>query len=33
VGQIGAGLVEPPAKCFEDALEAFVEDLEIKGQL
>lgn len=25
VGQIGAGLVNPPMKCFEDALEAFVE--------
>jgi hypothetical protein len=25
VGQVGAGLVNPPQKCFEDALEAFVE--------
>lgn len=25
VGQVGAGLVNPPAKCFEDALEAYVE--------
>lgn len=25
VGQVGAGLVNPPMKCFEDALEAFVE--------
>lgn len=33
VGQIGAGLVEPPANCFEDALEAMVEDLESKGRL
>jgi len=24
VGQVGAGLVNPPMKCFEDALEAFV---------
>lgn len=28
VGQVGAGLVHPPMKCFEDALEAFVELLE-----
>ncbi len=28
VGQVGAGLVHPPQKCFEDALEAFVEDIE-----
>jgi len=27
VGQVGAGLVRPPMKCFEDALEAFVESL------
>ncbi|KXG74264.1 YlbE family protein [Thermotalea metallivorans] len=33
VGQIGAGLVRPPMKCFEDALEAFVADLEEKGLL
>jgi len=25
VGMVGAGLVRPPAKCFQDALEAFVE--------
>lgn len=25
VGQVGAGLINPPAKCFEDALEAYVE--------
>jgi len=25
VGQVGAGLVNPPSKCFEDALEAYVE--------
>lgn len=31
VGQIGAGLVRPPMKCFELALEAFVESLEEKG--
>lgn len=28
VGQVGAGLVRPPMKCFEDALEAFVELME-----
>lgn len=28
IGQVGAGLVSPPMKCFEDALEAFVEKLE-----
>jgi hypothetical protein len=33
VGQVGAGLVRPPMKCFEDALEAFVLDLEEKGLL
>lgn len=27
VGQVGAGLVSPPMKCFEDALEAFAENL------
>ncbi|MEA4963037.1 DUF1116 domain-containing protein [Lutispora sp.] len=31
VGQVGAGLVNPPMKCFEDALEAFVEELEKEG--
>jgi hypothetical protein len=31
VGQIGAGLVKPPMNCFEDALQAFVEDLENKN--
>lgn len=31
VGQVGAGLVRPPMKCFEDALEAFVEDAEKRG--
>jgi len=30
VGQVGAGLVKPPMKCFEDALKSFVEDLEDK---
>jgi hypothetical protein len=25
IGQVGAGLVNPPMKCFEDALEAYVE--------
>ncbi|MEW5693065.1 MAG: DUF1116 domain-containing protein [Candidatus Hydrogenedentota bacterium] len=25
IGQVGAGLVNPPMKCFEDALESFVE--------
>ncbi len=33
IGQVGAGLVRPPMKCFEDALEAFVLDLEEKGLL
>jgi hypothetical protein len=33
VGQVGAGLVRPPMKCFEDALEAFVEKLEAEGAL
>lgn len=28
VGQVGAGLVRPPMKCFEDALEAFVAKVE-----
>jgi len=31
VGQVGAGLVRPPMKCFEDALEAFVELMEKEG--
>lgn len=31
VGQVGAGLVEPPMECFEEALQAFVEDLESKN--
>jgi hypothetical protein len=31
VGQVGAGLVRPPMKCFEDALEAFVEDAQARG--
>lgn len=33
VGQIGAGLVHPPMKCFEDALEAFVHVLEEEGEI
>ena len=33
VGQVGAGLVHPPMKCFEDALEAFVASLEEEGLL
>jgi len=33
VGQVGAGLVHPPMKCFEDALEAFIEKLEEAGEL
>jgi len=33
VGQVGAGLVNPPMKCFEDALEAFVAQLEADGEL
>lgn len=33
IGQVGAGLVSPPIKCFEDALEAFVEELEEEGEL
>ena len=28
VGQVGAGIVHPPMKCFEDALEAFAASLE-----
>lgn len=33
VGQVGAGLVNPPMVCFEDALEAFVTMLEEAGEL
>lgn len=33
VGQVGAGLVRPPMKCFEDALEAFVQKMAEDGQL
>jgi hypothetical protein len=33
IGQVGAGLVKPPMNCFEDALQAFVEDLEIKEEI
>lgn len=33
IGQVGAGLVRPPMKCFEDALEAFVEMLAEEGLL
>ena len=33
VGQVGAGLVRPPMKCFEDALEAFVNKMEEEGIL
>jgi hypothetical protein len=33
IGQVGAGLVKPPMNCFEDALQAFVEDLETKNLL
>jgi len=33
VGQVGAGLVRPPMKCFEDALEAFVNAMDAKGIL
>nr|WP_255813157.1 DUF1116 domain-containing protein [Acidaminobacter sp. JC074] len=31
VGQVGAGIVRPPMKCFEDALEAFVEKMAEEG--
>lgn len=31
VGQVGAGLVKPPMNCFEDALQAFVEDMKNKN--
>ncbi len=30
IGQVGAGLVNPPAECFEKALEAFIEKYENK---
>ncbi len=33
IGQVGAGIVHPPMKCFEDALEAYVEKLEKDGLL
>lgn len=33
VGQVGAGVVNPPMKCFEDALEAYVALLEKEGML
>lgn len=33
VGQVGAGIVHPPMKCFEDALEAYIEHLEAMGEL
>jgi hypothetical protein len=33
VGQVGAGVVRPPMKCFEDALQAFVEMLDNEGLL
>ncbi len=33
VGQVGAGLVRPPMKCFEDALEAFVIMLQEEGMI
>jgi hypothetical protein len=33
VGQVGAGVVNPPMKCFEDALEAYVALLEEEGML
>jgi uncharacterized protein DUF1116 len=33
VGQVGAGLVNPPMKCYEDALEAFVTMLEEAGEI
>jgi uncharacterized protein DUF1116 len=31
VGQVGAGIVHPPMKCYEDALEAFVNILDQEG--
>ncbi|NLC04198.1 MAG: DUF1116 domain-containing protein, partial [Tissierellia bacterium] len=33
IGQVGAGLVNPPMICFEDALEAFVTMLDEAGEL
>lgn len=33
IGQVGAGVVNPPLKCFEDALEAYVALLEKEGML
>ena len=33
VGQVGAGVVHPPKKCFDDALEAYVTVLEEEGML
>ncbi|MDD3540374.1 MAG: DUF1116 domain-containing protein [Eubacteriales bacterium] len=33
VGQVGAGVVHPPMKCFEDALEAYVTLLDEEGML
>ncbi len=33
VGQVGAGLVRPPMKCFEDALEAYVAMADAEGLL
>ncbi len=33
IGQVGAGVVRPPMRCFEDALEAFVKLLEDDGLL
>lgn len=33
IGQVGAGVVYPPMKCFEDALEAFADQLDQEGLL
>jgi len=33
IGQVGAGLVRPPMKCFEDALKAYVAMLEKDGKI
>lgn len=33
IGQVGAGIVSPPQKCFEDALEAFAAKLEADGEI
>ena len=33
IGQVGAGVVYPPMKCFEDALESYVELLDEEGML